>query len=340
MGALGDSSVWLDEVDGTDAANKSCHTLASGSAVGNARSREAGKPLASVAMGLGLALDGLSDLADLARRMAAHRSAVVGGAVILVYLAAAVFAPWLAPHAPDEVSLARRLTPPSWAGEFPFGTDQLGRDILSRVIFGARVSIMVGVLTIAISIAIGVGLGVVAGYFRGPFDRLVSRFTDLLLAFPYLIFVIGAMAMLGPGFWNLVWALSFKGWVEFYRLARAEAMSEKTKEYVDAARALGRSHAAIICSEILPNIVHSIVVLGTLRMGNMIVLESSLSFLGLGMPPRVPAWGSMVNDGRRYMLTAWWIATLPGLALVVLVLAINLVGEALRDVLDPRLKEV
>ncbi|HHY33790.1 MAG TPA: ABC transporter permease [Firmicutes bacterium] len=292
---------------------------------------------------LGLAAKGLRatrNFLAFARQMAKHPSAVVGAAVILVYVAAAIFAPWVAPRAPDEVSLSERLTPPSWTGPFPLGSDQLGRDILSRIVYGARVSLLVGVLTIVISVAVGVGLGVVAGYFRGPFDRLVSGFTDLLLAFPYLIFVIGAMAVLGPGFWNLVWALSFKGWVEFYRLARAEVMSEKTKEYVEAARALGRSHAAIICFEILPNIVHSIVVLGTLRMGNMIVLESSLSFLGLGIPPRIPAWGSMINDGRRYMLTAWWVATLPGLALVVLVLAINLVGEALRDILDPRLKEV
>ncbi len=279
------------------------------------------------------------NLLSFGRQMAGHPAAVVGGVVILLYVMAAAFAPWVVPCAPDEVALSQRLTAPSWTGAFPLGTDQLGRDILSRIIFGARVSILVGILTIAISVTVGVGLGVVAGYFRGPFDRLVSRFTDLLLAFPYLIFVIGAMAVMGPGFWNLIWALSFKGWVEFYRLARAEVMSEKTREYVEAARALGRSNAAIICGEILPNVVHSILVLGTLRMGNMIVLESSLSFLGLGIPPRTPAWGSMVNDGRRYMLTAWWVATLPGLALVVLVLAINLVGEALRDVLDPRLKE-
>ncbi|MDI7247088.1 MAG: ABC transporter permease [Bacillota bacterium] len=285
---------------------------------------------------LGLAV---RNFLSFARQMAGNPAAVIGGVVILLYVAVAIFAPWVAPCAPDQVALSERLAPPSWIGEFPLGTDQLGRDILSRIIYGARVSILVGVLTIAISVTVGVGLGVVAGYFRGSFDRIVSRFTDLLLAFPYLIFVIGAMAVLGPGFWNLIWALSFKGWVEFYRLARAEVMSEKTREYVEAARALGRSHAAIICSEILPNVVHSILVLGTLRMGNMIVLESSLSFLGLGIPPRIPAWGSMVNDGRRYMLTAWWVATLPGLALVGLVLAINLVGEALRDVLDPRLKE-
>ena len=210
--------------------------------------------------------------------------------------------------------------------------------IYSQGSYGARVSILVGVLTIAISMAIGVGLGLIAGYFRGAFDKIMSRFTDLLLAFPYLIFVIGMMSVLGPGFWNLIFALCFKGWVEFYRLTRAEVMSQKTCEYVEAARSLGRSDWAIMVSEILPNIIHSILVLGTLRMGNMIVMESSLSFLGLGIPPRIPAWGSMVSDGRRYMLNAWWVATLPGLALVILVLAIN-PGEGLRDVLDPKLQE-
>ncbi len=268
-----------------------------------------------------------------------HPGAVVGGFVILAYVVCAVFAPYIAPYSPDQVALTERFVAPSPANAHPLGTDQLGRDILSRVMYGARVSILVGVLTIAISMAVGVGLGLIAGYYQGTFDRVMSRLTDLLLAFPYLIFVIGMMSVLGPGFWNLILALCFKGWVEFYRLARAEVMSQKTCEYVEAARALGRSDGAIMISEILPNIVHSILVLGTLRMGNMIVMESSLSFLGLGVPPRIPAWGSMVSDGRRYMLNAWWVATLPGLALVILVLAINLVGEGLRDVLDPRLQE-
>lgn len=279
------------------------------------------------------------NLGSVLARLLRHPGAVVGGIVILAYVVAAIFAPQIAPHPPDKVALLHRLEPPALTGEFPLGTDQLGRDILSRIIYGTRVSLMVGLLTILISVAVGAGLGILAGYFRGPFDEAISRFADLLLAFPYLIFAIGVMAVLGPGFWNLIWALSFKGWVEFFRLARAEVMSEKTKEYVEAARALGRSNIEIMVFEILPNVVHSILVLGTLRMGNMIVMESSLSFLGLGIPPRIPAWGSMVNDGRRYMFTAWWVSTFPGFALLILVLSINLVGEALRDILDPRLKE-
>lgn len=281
----------------------------------------------------------LQSIWDVLLKLKSHRGAVVGGIVVLIYVVCAVLAPYIAPYSPDQVALTKRFVAPSLAGAHPLGTDQLGRDILTRIIYGARVSILVGVLTIAISMAIGVGLGLIAGYFRGAFDKIMSRFTDLLLAFPYLIFVIGMMSVLGPGFWNLIFALCFKGWVEFYRLTRAEVMSQKTCEYVEAARSLGRSDWAIMVSEILPNIIHSILVLGTLRMGNMIVMESSLSFLGLGIPPRIPAWGSMVSDGRRYMLNAWWVATLPGLALVILVLAINLIGEGLRDVLDPKLQE-
>jgi peptide/nickel transport system permease protein len=158
------------------------------------------------------------------------------------------------------------------------------------------------------------------------------------LAFPFLIFAIGVMAFLGPGFTNLILALTFKGWVEFFRLVRGEMMSEKTKEYVDSARVVGMSHMAIILREIMPNIVNSVFVLGTLRMCDMIITEASLSFLGLGIQPPDPAWGSMVASGRDFMLTHWWVATIPGVAILILVLSINLFGEGLRDILDPRLK--
>jgi peptide/nickel transport system permease protein len=277
-------------------------------------------------------------LADLLR----HPTACLGGILLAAYVFAAVFAPLLAPHDPERADLARRLLPPVWeaGGVRPhlLGTDQLGRDLLSRMIFGARVSLLVGLITVVISHLVGVGLGCLAGYYRGPADAVLSRLADLLLAFPYLIFAIGAMGMMGPGFWNLVWALAFKGWVEFYRLARGDTMAEKEKAYIEAAHALGRRDLAIVAREILPNILPTTLVLGTLRVGYMIVLEASLSFLGLGIPPRIPAWGSMVNDGRGVMLTAWWVSTLPGLALVGAVLAMNLLGEGLREALDPRLR--
>ncbi len=272
-------------------------------------------------------------------RLMSHRGGRLGLIIVLAYVAVAVAAPVLAPYSPGAVDLVRRLVPPGLRTGNLLGTDQLGRDILSRIMHGARVSILVGLATVCISAFVGVGLGMVAGYYGGVLDRALARFTELLLAFPYLIFVIGAMSVMGPGFWNLVWALSFKGWVEFYRLARALVMSEKNREYVEAARVLGRSDGVILTCEILPNIVNSMLVLGTLRMGNMIVMESSLSFLGLGIPPRMPAWGSMINDGRRYMLTSPWVATFPGLALALLVLGMNLLGEGLRDVLDPKMME-
>ena len=177
-----------------------------------------------------------------------------------------------------------------------------------------------------------------AGYYRGGLDTVISRFADLLMAFPFLIFAIAMMAFMGPGFGNLILALTFKGWVEFFRLVRGEMMSEKTREYVEAARALGQGHISIMTAEILPNITQSVFVLGTLRMGFFIVLEASLSFLGLGIQPPTPAWGSMVAEGRDVILVAWWVSTLPGLAIVLLVLSLNLFGEGLRDILDPRLK--
>ena len=272
-----------------------------------------------------------------------HRPlALLGGIVVLVYLLAALFAPQITSHDPTLGNLRQRLLPPAWQEEgnpeFPLGTDDQGRDLLTRIIYGARVSLAVGLLSVGVSVGLGVALGALAGYYRGLLDQILSRFADLLLAFPFLIFAIGVMAFLGPGFTNLIAALIFKGWVEFFRLVRGEMMAEKPKEYVEAARVVGQSDPAIIASEILPNTIQSVFVLGTLRVGFMIIMEASLSFLGLGIQPPTPAWGSMVANGRDYLLTAWWVSTLPGIAIVILVLAINLFGEGLRDILDPRLK--
>lgn len=271
-----------------------------------------------------------------------HPIALAGGIIVVLFIVAAIAAPYLTPHSPEIGSLRLRMVPPAWqAGgqaTYPLGTDAQGRDLFTRIIFGARISLLVGILTVTISVVVGAILGALAGYYRGWLDTVLSRFADLLMAFPFLIFAIAMMAFVGPGFGNLVFALTFKGWVEFYRLVRGEVMSEKTREYVEAARALGRSHLAIIVSEIFPNIVQSVFVLGTLRMGFFIVTEASLSFLGLGIQPPTPAWGSMVAEGRDVMLTAWWVSTVPGLAIVLLVLALNVFGEGLRDILDPRLK--
>lgn len=285
---------------------------------------------------------GWSAAATFARRLRRYPTSLAGAVVIAAIALAALLAPILAPFDPNATSLPDRLRPPAWRSEGPtpylLGTDQLGRDLLSRILHGGRVSILVGVITTGISLGLGLILGTMAGMFRGALDMALSRFADVLLGFPYLIFAIGAMAVIGPGFWNLVWALAFKGWVEFYRLARGDTLVQQTREYVDAARAVGASTAHIIRRHVVPNIIHTSVVLATLRIGYFIVLEASLSFLGLGIPPRIPAWGSMVADGREVMLTAWWVSTLPGLAIVALVLATNLFGEGVRDVIDPRLK--
>jgi len=269
-------------------------------------------------------------------------TSILGGVVILGFLFMAFFAPQIAPHDPTIGDLMMRLLPPAWqAGGDPtylLGTDVQGRDMLSRIIFGSRISLVVGFLAVGISVIIGSTLGAVAGYYRGRLDDILSRFADLLMAFPFLIFAIGMMAFLGPGFRNLILALTFKSWVEFFRLVRGEMLAEKTKEYVDAARVMGQTDRAIIVSEIMPNIFHSILVLATLRMGYMIIMEASLSFLGLGIQPPTPSWGGMVNEGRGYIMTHWWVSTLPGMAILALVLSINLFGEGLRDILDPRLK--
>ncbi|NLG86764.1 MAG: ABC transporter permease [Firmicutes bacterium] len=260
---------------------------------------------------------------------------------MLLYIAMALFAPKIAPENPYAGELSVRLLPPAWISgnwRYILGCDEVGRDLLSRIIYGSRVSLTVGFLAVTFSLIMGTGLGLVAGYFQGRLDNILSRLSDLLLAFPYLIFAIFVMAAIGPGMTNLILALSFKGWVEFYRLVRGQVLVEKTKEYVEAARLSGQSDWSILIREILPNIEPSLIVLATLRLAHMIVTEASLSFLGLGVEPRIPAWGSMVNTGREYMLSAWWVATFPGLAIMFLALATNMFGEGLRDILDPRLK--
>lgn len=268
--------------------------------------------------------------------------ALVGGIIVIIYILAAIFAPYITAYDPTKGSLRERFIPPVWhedgTWEHPLGTDDQGRDILTRIIYGARVSLAVGLLSVGISVLVGTFFGAIAGFYHGRLDWVLSRFADVLLAFPFLIFAIGVMAFLGPGFVNLILALIFKGWVEFFRLVRGEMMSEKHKEYVEAGTVTGQSKPAIIASEILPNIIQSVFVLGTLRMGYMIIMEASLSFLGLGIQPPTPAWGSMVAAGRDYLLNHWWVATLPGFAILIMVLSINLFGEGLRDILDPRLQ--
>ncbi len=274
-------------------------------------------------------------------RFAANKTALCSALVILAFIVIALAAPLIAPHDPAEADLFRRLQPPAWAegGEWSYllGCDGLGRDILSRLIWGSRVSLLVAALVIAIAAAIGTMAGLAAGYLRGWTDTLISRLVDTLLGFPYLVFAIGLMAMMGPGLHNIVLALVYKEWVFTCRVVRGETLAAREQDYVEAARAVGCRPSRIMLREILPNVLSPVLVVATFRMAYVIIMEASLSFLGLGVQPPTPSWGSMVADGRDFLVDAPWVSTVPGLAILTLVLAINLASQGLRDAFDPRL---
>jgi ABC-type dipeptide/oligopeptide/nickel transport system permease subunit len=276
-------------------------------------------------------------------RFAANRTALAAAVVIAAFILAALAAPLLSPHDPAEADLFRRLQPPAWAegGEWAFilGCDSLGRDILSRLLHGARISLFVAALVIGIAAVVGTLAGLAAGYLRGWTDTLISRLVDTLLGFPYLVFAIGLMAMMGPGLHNIVLALVYKEWVFSCRVVRGETLAAREQDYVEAARALGCGSAHIMLHEILPNVLSPVLVVATFRMAYVIIMEASLSFLGLGVQPPTPSWGSMVADGRDFLVDAWWVSTLPGLAILALVLSINLASQGLRDAFDPRLHQ-
>lgn len=277
------------------------------------------------------------------RRFAQNRFAMAASMVVVLFLLMAIFAPWIAPQDPNDSDLLRRLQAPVWmeGGEwaYPLGCDALGRDLLSRIIYGSRVSIFIGAAVIFIATAVGVVAGLLSGYLRGWVDTVISRVVDILLAFPYLLFAIGLMAMMGPGLQNIILALAYKEWVIPCRLVRGETMALREVEYVEAARAVGASSLYIMAREILPNILSSVIVVSTLRMAHVIILEASLSFLGIGVQPPTASWGSLVADGRSFIWDAWWISTFSGVAILLLVLAINVASQGLRDAFDPRLHE-
>jgi ABC-type dipeptide/oligopeptide/nickel transport system permease subunit len=270
--------------------------------------------------------------------------AVVSGLVVVGVAIVALLAPWIAPQDPTDADLLRRLCAPAWSAEgtepgFWLGCDGLGRDILSRLIYGARVSLSVAAMVVGIAAVIGTLAGLAAGYLRGWTDTVVSRLVDTLLGFPYLVFAIGLMAMMGPGLHNIVIALVLKEWVFTCRVVRGETLVAREQDYVEAARALGCSARHIMLREILPNVLSPVLVVATFRMAYVIIMEASLSFLGLGVQPPTPSWGSMVSDGRDFLVDAWWVSTLPGLCILVLVLSINLASQGVRDAFDPRLHQ-
>jgi len=269
--------------------------------------------------------------------------AAVASLVILGLVgAAAIFAPLLSPADPIKNDLLERLTPPMWSAggsaAHPLGTDTLGRDVLSRLLYGARVSLVVGFVTVIAAGAAGVALGVLGGFYGGWLDDVLMRTGDVQLAFPVLLLGVAMLSVLGPGLGNLVLVLALSGWITYARIVRGETLSLRQREFVEAARALGALDGRLIWRHVLPNVWAPIAVVATFSVARTIIAEASLSFLGLGVPAPTPSWGAMLDEGRNYITTGWWLALFPGTAILVVVLVINLIGDWLRDVLDPRVE--
>lgn len=276
------------------------------------------------------------------RRVRLGFRAVFGVTVLLVMGLTALLAPQIAPWDPGKQVLLKRLRPPAWyergSREYLLGTDHLGRDILSRILHGARISLGVGLSSVAISGLIGVTLGLLAGFYGGRVDAVIMRVVDIFLAIPYILLAMGVISALGPSLLNIVLVMGVTRWVQFARIVRADVLSIREREFVEGARARGNRQGRLLLRHVLPNALTPIIVVGTLELAFMIIYESALSFLGLGVQPPTPTWGWMLSDGRNYLSIAWWLATFPGLAILLTVLAVNLLGDWLRDTLDPRLK--
>ena len=270
----------------------------------------------------------------LGRALLRNPLAVVGLAIIVGLLLVAAFAPWLAPFSPLEGDLANRLQPPS--ATHPMGTDELGRDILSRVIFGARITLMIVLLVAVISAPLGLLIGTVAGYFGGWIDRILMGLTDIFLSLPRLIMALAFVAALGPGIENAVIAIAITAWPVYARIARAEVLTFRNSEFLDAVRMLGASPVRIIALHVMPLCMSSTIVRVTLDMAGIILTAAGLGFLGLGAQPPLPEWGAMISRGRSFILDQWWVATMPGFAIVIVSLGFCLFGDGLRDVLDPK----
>lgn len=264
--------------------------------------------------------------------------------ILLVVTFAALFGPALAPKDPNRQNIIARLQPPlteNRTGEVEFflGTDGLGRDVLSRLIYGARISLIVGLTAVIVGGTLGTALGLVAGYFGGRVDDVIMRVADIQLAFPFILLAIMFLVVLGSGVWNLILILGIGQWVTYARIARGQAISQREKEYVEAARALGARTTSILFKTILPNILAPLIVIASFNIASVILSEAALSFLGLGVPPTVPTWGGMLAESRDQLLAGrWWLAIFPGIAIMLTVLSFNILGDWLRDFLDPRLR--
>ena len=269
-------------------------------------------------------------------RAARHNPLAASGVVLVViFVILALFAPWIAPQDPAHIELPTRLSSPSTAHWF--GTDELGRDILSRVIYGSRISMLVGSSVVAVSLTLGLIIGSIAGYYGGRLDRFVNVVVmNAFLSFPGILIAIAFVAFRGPGIFNLVLALSLGGWVGYARLVRAQVLAAREREFVEAARALGASDLRVVVHHILPNIIQPVVVQAAIGMAGAILAEATMSFLGLGVPPPTASWGAMLNDGRAHLFDAPHLVIFPALAVMLAVLSFNFIGDALRDYLDPR----
>jgi peptide/nickel transport system permease protein len=288
------------------------------------------------------------------RMLRRNRIGVIGAVILMLVAITAIFAPVLAPHDPNNQELMDRLVCPAFTScprygttetiegstRHLLGTDNLGRDILSRLIYGARVSLIVGITAVLLGAGVGSTLGLLAGFNGGILDSILMRIGDVFLAFPYLLLAIAIVSVLGGGLLNVIIVLAIAGWVPYARLTRGSVLSAKEQEYIVAARAIGVSDTSLLFKHMLPNVVTPIIVYGTFAIAAAIIAEAGLSFLGLGVGTTRPTWGNMLADGRDYVSTAWWLATIPGIAIMLTVLSINLIGDWLRDVLDPQLRNI
>jgi peptide/nickel transport system permease protein len=268
-----------------------------------------------------------------------HAKAFSGGSIVLIFILLGIFGPSLAPQDPNKQELTAMMKPPQgMGGAHVLGTDNLGRDILSRIVYGARVSLLVAFAVVFVSGLIGVILGAISGYIGGKADFLIQKLVEVIWAFPPLLLGITIMAFFGQGLTNLIFALVAQRWIPYCRVVRGQALSLRERDFVMAARCLGATKSQIIGRHILPNLIQTSLVIGTFAMASSIIAEASLSFLGVGVPPDIPTWGTMLADARIYISTSWWMPLFPGLCIFITVLGINLLGDALRDILDPRLK--
>ena len=270
----------------------------------------------------------------LLRRITKHNLALVGLIILVPMFLCAVLAPLISPHDPVEPDLKNILTGPTWS--HPFGTDTLGRDVFSRVIYGSRISLLVGFVSVGIATLIGIMIGAVSGYSGGIIDELIMRFVDLMMCFPTFFLILAVIALLEPSIWNIMVVIGLTNWMGIARLVRAEILSIKGKEYVLAAKAMGFPRRRIIFGHVLPNALSPVYVVATLGIGGAILTESALSFLGIGVQPPTPSWGNILTQAKDNIEVAWWLSLYPGLAIFLTVMGYNLLGEGLRDVFDPR----